>query len=184
MVHHFPDRANRCACWATRPTVSPTSRARDARPSAGRSANPRRDYGTRLQASELLALVHAQGSRSCASPICHPSPSSKTRYLVKRLRAALPGVRILVGRWGPPALADESTQVLRDTGANLVASTLLETRACLAELVRSRGFPFRRQTSRTLRSRLARRRRSTVWWRMRVSSTAQTFVRVCSMLCG
>ena len=56
-----------------------------------------------------------------------PSPPSKTRYLVKRLRAALPDVRILVGRWAPPALADESTQVLRDTGADLVASTLLET---------------------------------------------------------
>ena len=64
-----------------------------------------------------------------------PSPPSTTRYLVKRLRAVLPEVRILVGRWGPPALADESTQVLRDTGANLVASTLLETRTYLGELV-------------------------------------------------
>ena len=45
-----------------------------------------------------------------------PSASSKTRYLVKRLRAALPDVRIIVGRWAPPALADESTQVLREPG--------------------------------------------------------------------
>ena len=49
------------------------------------------------------------------------------RCLVKRLRAALPDVHILVGRWGPPALAHESTHVLRDAGANIVASTLLET---------------------------------------------------------
>ena len=25
IVHHFPERANRCACWATRPTAPPTS---------------------------------------------------------------------------------------------------------------------------------------------------------------
>ena len=70
-----------------------------------------------------------------------PSPSSKTRYLVKRLRAASPDLRILVGRWGPPALADESTQVLRGTGANLVASTLLETRTYLAGLVEIPWIP-------------------------------------------
>jgi hypothetical protein len=33
-----------------------------------------------------------------------PSPSSKTRYLVRRLRSALPELRMAVGRWGPPAL--------------------------------------------------------------------------------
>jgi hypothetical protein len=70
-----------------------------------------------------------------------PSPSSKTRYLVKRLRAALPEVRVLVGRWAPSALADESTQVLRDSGANLVASTLAETRTYLAGLVEIPRIP-------------------------------------------
>jgi hypothetical protein len=47
----------------------------------------------------------------------------------------LPEVRILVGRWGPPSLADDSTQLLRDAGATLVATTLLETRAYLGRLV-------------------------------------------------
>ena len=70
-----------------------------------------------------------------------PSPPSKTRYLVKRLHAALPDVRILVGRWGPPALADESTQVLRDAGADLVASTLAETRTYLGGLVEIPRIP-------------------------------------------
>jgi hypothetical protein len=97
--------------------------------------------GTRLQASELLTLVHTQGFSVVCFADLPPSPSSKTRYLVKRLRAALPDVRILVGRWGPPALADESTQVLRDTGANLVASTLLETRTYLAGLVEIPRIP-------------------------------------------
>ncbi len=90
---------------------------------------------TRLQASELLALVHERGFTVVCLADLPPSAPSKARYLVKRLRAALPDVRILVGRWGPPELADESTQVLRDTGANLVASTLLETRTYLGGLV-------------------------------------------------
>jgi predicted PurR-regulated permease PerM len=83
---------------------------------------------TRLLASEVVSLVRAQGVSVVCFADLPPSPSSKTRYLVKRLRAALPEVRIVVGRWGPPELADESTQLLRDSGADLVASTLLETR--------------------------------------------------------
>jgi hypothetical protein len=70
-----------------------------------------------------------------------PSPPSKTRYLVKRLHAALPDVRIVVGRWAPAALADESSQALRDAGAHLVASTLTETRAYLAGLVEMPRLP-------------------------------------------
>jgi predicted PurR-regulated permease PerM len=97
---------------------------------------------TRLQASELLSFVEEQGFSVVCLADLPPSPPSKTRYLVKRLRAALPEVRILVGRWGPPALADESTQVLRDAGANLVASTLLESRTYLGGLVEIPRIPI------------------------------------------
>jgi len=89
---------------------------------------------TRLQASELVSRVQEQKFSVVCLADLPPSPPSKTRYLVKRLRAALPDVHILVGRWGPPALADESTHVLRDAGANIVASTLLETRTYLGGL--------------------------------------------------
>jgi hypothetical protein len=90
---------------------------------------------TRLQASQLVSLVQAQGISVVCLDDLPPSPPSTTRYLVKRLRAALPDVRILVGRWAPPSLADESTQGLRDAGANLVASTLADTRTYLGGLV-------------------------------------------------
>jgi predicted PurR-regulated permease PerM len=96
---------------------------------------------TRMQASEVVSLVHERGFSVVCIADLPPSPPSKTRYLVKRLRAALPEVRVLVGRWAPSALADESTQVLRDTGANLVASTLVETRAYLAGLVEIPRIP-------------------------------------------
>ena len=89
----------------------------------------------RMLASELVTLVQAQGVSVICFADLPPSPPSKTRYLVKRLHAALPEVRILVGRWAPQALADESTQQLREAGATLVASTLAETRTYLGALV-------------------------------------------------
>ncbi len=97
---------------------------------------------TRLQASELVSLVKSQGVSVVCLADLPPSPPSKTRYLVKRLHAALPDVRILVGRWGPPALADETTQALRDAGAVLVASTLAETRTYLGGLAEIPRIPL------------------------------------------
>ena len=92
-------------------------------------------------ASELVSLVQEREFSVVCFANLPPSPSSKTRYLVKRVRAAVPDVRILVGRWAPPALADESTQVLREAGANHVASTLLDTRDYLGGLVEMPRIP-------------------------------------------
>jgi predicted PurR-regulated permease PerM len=103
---------------------------------------------TRTQASELVSLVHERGFSVVCIADLPPSLPSKTRYFVKRLRAALPDVRILVGRWAPPAQADDSTQPLRDSGANLVASTLLETRTYLAGLVEIPRIPVPETTVR------------------------------------
>jgi predicted PurR-regulated permease PerM len=103
---------------------------------------------TRMQASELVSLVHERGFSVVCLADLPPSLPSKARYFVKRLRAALPDVRILVGRWAPPALADDSTQLLQDSGANLVASTLLETRTYLAGLVEIPRVPVPETTVR------------------------------------
>ena len=96
----------------------------------------------RLQASELIALVQAQEVSVVCLADLPPSPPSKARYLVQRLRAALPDLRILVGRWGPPGLADESTQRLTDAGATLVALTLADTRTYLGGLVEIPRVPL------------------------------------------
>ena len=150
----LPARASHCACWATRPTASPTnSRSRCSPMSLDDLPIAVEITRTRMQASELVSLVRERGFSVVCIADLPPSPPSKTRYLVKRLRAALPEVRILVGRWAPSALADESTQVLRDTGANLVASTLLETRTYLAGLVEIPRIPVPETTDCTLRSR-------------------------------
>ena len=86
---------------------------------------------TRLQASELIDLVKTRGASVVCLADLPPSTPSKTRYFVKRLRSALPDLCIVAGRWAPPELADDSAQPLRDAGATLVASTLLETAAYL-----------------------------------------------------
>ncbi len=97
--------------------------------------------GTRMQAVELVSLV---GDRKF-SVVCFgdlpPSSSSKTRYLVRRLHSALPELPIAVGRWGPPALADESSQTLLDAGANHVAALLTESRNYLRSLLEVPRLP-------------------------------------------
>jgi hypothetical protein len=98
--------------------------------------------GARMQASELVSLVQTQKVSVVCFADLPPSPPSKTRYLVRKLHAALPHVRIVVGRWAPAALSDESTQALRDAGAHLVASTLDETRSYLGALVEIPRLPL------------------------------------------
>jgi len=82
----------------------------------------------RLLSSEVIDLVQTSGARLICIADLPPSPPSKTRYLVRKLRSAVPDVKILVGRWAPAELADEDRSSLTDDGANHVATTLLETR--------------------------------------------------------
>ena len=89
----------------------------------------------RMQSAELAALVEQRKVTVLCIADLPPSAASQTRYLVKRVHAALPDVRIVVGRWAPAALADESSDQLRDAGATHVDSTLLGTREYLASLL-------------------------------------------------
>jgi predicted PurR-regulated permease PerM len=96
---------------------------------------------TRLLASSLIEVVRAEHYDAICIADLPPSPPSKTRYLVKRLRAALPDLPILVGRWATGELADETTQPLVDAGASSVSTTLLDTRRHLTELARLGSEP-------------------------------------------
>jgi hypothetical protein len=90
---------------------------------------------SRVLPSELVTLLQTSAYRVVCIADLPPSPPSKTRYLVKKLRAALPDRAIVVGRWAPAMLRDESTQVLVGAGATNVASTLLETRDQILKLI-------------------------------------------------
>jgi hypothetical protein len=96
---------------------------------------------TRMLTADVVALIEEQSASVLCIADLPPSAPSKTRYLVKRLRSAFPELRIIVGRWAPPALADETTQVLRDAGASRVDSTLADTANYLAGLVEVPRIP-------------------------------------------
>jgi len=98
--------------------------------------------GRRMQAVELASLVRDRKFSVVCFADLPPSSSSKTRYLVRKLRSALPELRISVGRWAPPALADESPQKLMDAGANHVASLLVETRNYLGGFLEMPRLPI------------------------------------------
>ena len=85
--------------------------------------------------SDLVALVRAKQYGVVALADLPPSAPTKSRYLVKKLRAAFPDLRIIVGRWANADLADETLDPLTEAGASHVARTLLETRRYLADAV-------------------------------------------------
>lgn len=84
--------------------------------------------------SDAIALL-AEGRHAvvCIADL-PPSSPSKARYLVKRLRAAVPGANIIVGRWAPPSLADGHTESILGAGAACVSTNLIETREQLYQL--------------------------------------------------
>jgi predicted PurR-regulated permease PerM len=90
--------------------------------------------GPRMLASDLIALVRDEKFGAVCIGDLPPSPPSKTRYLVRRLRAAFPELPIVVGRWAPAELADETPQPLIDAGATHVSVSLVDTRRRLAAL--------------------------------------------------
>ena len=88
----------------------------------------------RLLTSELVSHVKTQGYSVVCLADLPPSPPSRTRLLVKKLRGAMPDLRIVVGRWASPDLADETVQPLTDAGVSHVAISLLDTRKYLSEV--------------------------------------------------
>jgi predicted PurR-regulated permease PerM len=92
-------------------------------------------HSTRLSTNALVSMLREQKISVLCIADLPPSPPSRTRYVVKRLRAALPDLRILVGRWAPEALGDETREALKTDGATHVAGALLSTRDYLAGLL-------------------------------------------------
>jgi predicted PurR-regulated permease PerM len=90
---------------------------------------------TRFHTKALVSVLQEQRISVLCIADLPPSLPSRTRSMVKRVRAALPDLRIEVGRWAPAALADERSDELMADGATHVAATLLETRDYLASLL-------------------------------------------------
>jgi len=95
----------------------------------------------RLLTSELVSHVRTHGYSVVCLADLPPSPPSRTRFLVKKLREAMPDLRIIVGRWASPDLADDTTEPLTAAGASHVAASLSETRRYLAEAAPAAAAP-------------------------------------------
>jgi predicted PurR-regulated permease PerM len=96
---------------------------------------------SRTLVGELIAAIQEQNCPIVCIADLPPSPSSKTRYLVKKLRNALPDVKIEVGRWAPAALADDDPRPLMEAGATHVASAMAETANQLRQLAQLNPLP-------------------------------------------
>lgn len=94
------------------------------------------EVSSRLLASELATWVEREGIAAVCIADLPPSPPFRSRYLIRRLRALSPEVRIMVGRWAPANMADDTAGLLSAAGANHVGTSLEQSRAYLAELVR------------------------------------------------
>lgn len=94
------------------------------------------EVSARLLASELAGWVAREGIAAVCIADLPPSPPFRSRYLVRRLRALAPEVRILVGRWSPAHMTDDAAVALTAAGANHVGTTIEQSRAYLAELAR------------------------------------------------
>ncbi|MBI5091872.1 MAG: AI-2E family transporter [Candidatus Hydrogenedentes bacterium] len=78
--------------------------------------------------AELVAHVTEEKSALICIGALPPGGLAHTRYLCKRLRARHPDLKIIVGRWGLTDNVDTNREQLLEVGADLMATTLLETR--------------------------------------------------------
>jgi predicted PurR-regulated permease PerM len=87
--------------------------------------------------SEVAAMIEKKNFLVIFIASLPPGGLAQTRYLCKRLRARFPRLKIVVGRWGRRDDAVAIQQRLRAAGADLVGSTLLESRDQVLPLVQS-----------------------------------------------
>jgi predicted PurR-regulated permease PerM len=87
----------------------------------------------------MTADLVAQAAEQVPALVCigalPPGGLAHTRYLCKKLRARFPEIKIVVGRWGLTGNVEADREQLQDAGANLTATTILETRSQLASLL-------------------------------------------------
>jgi predicted PurR-regulated permease PerM len=85
--------------------------------------------------ADLVAQVGEQAPALVCIGALPPGGLAHTRYLCKKLRAQFPKVKIVVGRWGLTADVEANREQLQDAGADLTATTILETRSQLNSLL-------------------------------------------------
>ena len=91
-----------------------------------------------MLSSEVVARAVEGAPRAVCLGSVGIGALAQTRYLTKRLRAALPDTRILVARWGVGPLRPDEVSALTNAGADEVSTTLVETREQLSRAMTTR----------------------------------------------
>ncbi len=90
---------------------------------------------TALLAAEFVSLVEEKNPAAVCIASLPPGGLAHCRYLCLRLRAQLPDLKIVVGRWGLKGNLEKNREQLLSAGADQFATTLQETRDQLASMV-------------------------------------------------
>lgn len=85
--------------------------------------------------SDLVGQVAEQSPALVCIGALPPGGLAHARYLCKKLRGRFPEVKIIVGRWGLTGGVEANREQLQDAGADLTATTMLETRSQLNSLL-------------------------------------------------
>ncbi len=91
-----------------------------------------------LLSAEVVRDVREHGADIVVVGAVPPGGVAQARYLCKRLRAAVPGVRIIVARLGVGENVEAVRQALLSAGADAVGTSLVETRDLILQFVRVR----------------------------------------------
>ena len=85
--------------------------------------------------ADLVGQVAEQSPSLVCIGALPPGGLAHARYLCKKLRARFPKVKIIVGRWGLTGGVEANREQFQDAGADLTATTMLETRSQLSSLL-------------------------------------------------
>src|SRR5262245_467968 len=89
--------------------------------------------------AELVNEVRERGVGVVLVASLPPGGLAQARYLCKRLRTAVPEIKIVVGRWSPPDEAAEVRTALTAACADAVGTGLLEVRDAVMEAARTQA---------------------------------------------
>jgi predicted PurR-regulated permease PerM len=88
-----------------------------------------------MLAAEMVSLIEQKQPRLICIGAIAPGGVAHARYLCKRIRARYPEVEILVGRWGVSGNLENARATLTSAGADRIASTLVDARDQISQLV-------------------------------------------------
>jgi methylmalonyl-CoA mutase cobalamin-binding subunit len=89
--------------------------------------------------AELVHEVRERGVGVVVVASLPPGGLAQARYLCKRLRATVPELKIVVGRWSAPEDAADVRATLIAAGADTVGTRLLEIRDAVLESARTQS---------------------------------------------